>query len=695
MSSKTQLGATRNIGFIAHIDAGKTTVTERVLFCAGRIYRIGGVDEGTTAMDWMAQEKERGITITAASTTCDWKGYSINIIDTPGHVDFTAEVERSLRILDGGVVIFDAVAGVQPQSETVWRQADRYHVPRICFVNKMDRVGADFQRTIDSITHRLQARPVAIQIPVGSEDSFRGVIDLVEEKSLVYPDDTPRMPLEGPVPEELIEEFRNYRDLMVERIAETDDKLIVKYLEGKEITTQEIKSALRKATIDYRLVPVVCGSALRNRGVQPLLDAVGDYLPSPLDVLPVKGRDYRTNQEITRPPSEDAPFAALAFKAVADPFIGRLVYFRVYSGNIKTGAMVFNSTTGKRERLGRIVQMHAQHREDMDEVSVGEIAAAVGVRHTSTGDTLCDPKEPIILETITFPEPVMSVAIESKTRVAQDKLMETLSKFSEEDPTLKAAYDEELGQTIMSGMGELHLEVIIDRMKREYSVEANLGKPRVAYREAVTAHAKAEGRLIRQTGGHGQYGHVWLEIEPLERGQGFVFEDRVKGGAVPKEFISAVEKGAKDAIGAGPLGGYPVVDLKITLVDGSYHEVDSSEMAFRIAGSMAAKVAMQRAHPVLLEPVMRLEVVTPGEFLGEVLGDLGRRRANIRSIEGQGNIQVVRARIPLGESFGYANTLRSLTQGRASYTLEFDRYEEAPNSVDPDRLLRQKDRHKG
>ena len=681
MLTNSRLGDTRNIGFIAHIDAGKTTVTERVLFFAGRIYKIGAVDEGTTSMDWMAQEKERGITITAASTTCQWKGYSVNVIDTPGHVDFTAEVERSLRILDGGVVIFDAVAGVEPQSETVWRQADRYHVPRICFINKMDRVGASFHRTIDSISHRLGARPVAVQIPVGTEDSFRGVIDLIEEKSVVYLDDSPEVPLEGPVPEELIEEFRNYRELMVERIAETDDKLINKYLEGQEITKEEIKGALRKATIDYRLVPVLCGAALRNRGIQLLLDAVTDYLPSPLDIPLAEGKDYKNGEQATRPPDENAPFSALVFKVVADPFIGRLVYFRVYSGSVKTGASVFNSTTGQRERLGRIVRMHAQHREDLEEVGVGDIVAAVGIKNTSTGDTICDEAAPIVLETISFPEPVMSVAIESKTRADQDRLVEGLVKLSQEDPTLTIKFDEELGQTIMSGMGELHLEIIVDRMKREYRVEGNVGKPRVAYREAITAHARAEGRLVRQTGGHGQYGHVWLEIEPAERGGGYQFDSKIKAGAIPREFIPAVEKGVQEALSVGPLAGFPVVDLKVTLVDGSYHDVDSSEMAFRIAGSIGAKEAIRKARPVLLEPVMQLQIVTPGEFLGEVLGDLGGRRANIRNIEGQGSTQVVRAQIPLGESFGYAGVLRSLTQGRASYSIEFDSYQQAPSSV--------------
>ena len=681
MPRNSALKNTRNIGFIAHIDAGKTTVTERVLFFAGRIYKMGGVDEGTTVTDWMAQEQERGITITSAATYCTWGQHTINVIDTPGHIDFTAEVERSLRILDGGVVVFDAVAGVQPQSETVWRQADRYKVPRICFVNKMDRVGADFQRTIDSIARRLNTQPVAVQIPVGGEGSFRGVVDLVEEKAFIYPDETTGLPMEGPVPEELIEEFRNYRSLMIEKIAETDDQLIVKYLEESEITKEEIKSALRKATIEYRLVPVLCGSALRSRGIQPLLDAIGDYLPSPLDVPPIRGKDYRTGEDVSRVTSVDAPFAALAFKTVADPFIGRLVYFRVYSGTVKTGAMIFNAIRGKRERLGRIVRMHAQHREEIDEIQAGGIAAAVGLKETQTSDTICDESEPIVLETIVFPEPVMSMAIESKTRSDQDRMMDALSKLADEDPTLHISYDDETGQTIMSGMGELHLEIITDRMRREYRVEANVGTPRVSYRETITAPVKSEGRFVRQTGGHGQYGHVWVEVEPLERGAGVQFEDRIKGGAIPQEFISSVEVGVREAMNTGPISGYPVVDVKVSLVDGSYHDVDSSKLSFQIAGSMAAKEAVRRAHPILLGPIMRLEVVTPGEFLGDVLGGLGRRRAHIRSIEGQGDIQAVRAHIPLGESFGYAGALRSLTQGRASYTLEFYRYEETSESV--------------
>ena len=680
MSNNNSLQNTRNIGFIAHIDAGKTTVTERVLYTAGRIYKIGGVDEGTAVMDWMAQERERGITITSAATTCDWKQYHINIIDTPGHVDFTAEVERSLRILDGGVVVFDAVAGVQPQSETVWRQADKYNVPRICFINKMDRVGADFFRAIDSIRHRLNANPIAIQLPIGSEDGFRGVVDLVDQRAFIYEEEGPVVPKEGPVPEEMIEEFRNYRNELIEKVAETDDDLMSKYLEDQEITQQEIKRALRKATIAYRLVPVVCGTALKHRGVQPLLDAIGDYLPSPIDVPSAQGKDYRTGETVTRDPSDES-FSALVFKTVADPYIGRLVYFRVYSGIAKTGSMVFNSTKRHRERLGRLVQMHAQRREDVEEVGAGQIGAAVGLKDTTTGDTICDEMSPVVLETITFPEPVVSISIEPRSRVDQDKLSDALVTMADEDPTFKVNYNDETGQTVISGMGELHLEIVVERMRREHQVEANVGQPRVAYRETITSPSRAEGRYVRQTGGHGQFGHVWMEIEPLERGSGVQFESKVRGGAIPLEFIPAVESGAREALQGGPLSGYPVVDVKLTLTDGSYHDVDSSKMSFLIAGSMAAKTLVSRGHPVLLEPVMSLEVVTPGEYLGEVLGDLGRRRGEIRNIEGQGDIQAVRASLPLGESFGYANTLRSLTQGRASHVLEFDSYQPVPEHI--------------
>ncbi len=674
---------TRNIGFIAHIDAGKTTVTERVLYFAGRIYKIGGVDEGTTAMDWMAQERERGITITSAATTCEWKQYAVNIIDTPGHVDFTAEVERSLRILDGGVVVFDAVAGVQPQSETVWRQADKYNVPRICFINKMDRLGASFSRAMDSIAHRLNANPVAIQIPIGEEDDFRGVIDLVDEKAIFYDEEGPVDPREGPVPEEMIEEFRNYRAVLVEKVAETDDDLIIKYLEDHEISKEEIKRALRKATLEYKIVPALCGTALRHRGIQPLLDAVGDYLPSPLDVPPTEGHSYRTEEPTSRHPADpDSGFAALAFKTVADPYIGRLVYFRVYSGSAKSGSMVFNATKGRRERLGRLVQMHANRREEIDEVRAGQIVAAVGLKETTTGDTICGRQDDaVVLETITFPDPVVSVAIEPKSRSDQDKLSDSLVSMSDEDPTFKVNYDNETGQTVISGMGELHLDIIVDRIRREFSVEANVGRPKVSYRETVSSAARAEGRFVRQTGGHGQYGHVWMEIEPLERGSGIHFENMIRGGAIPQEFISSVEQGAREALKTGPLSGFPVVDARMRLIDGSYHEVDSSKMSFQIAGSMAAKSLLTRGKPIMLEPVMKLEVVTPGEFLGDVLGDLGRRRGQITNIEGEGDIQSARAIIPLAESFGYANALRSLTQGRASYTMEFDNYVEVPREL--------------
>ena len=675
------LEKTRNIGFIAHIDAGKTTVTERVLYFTGRIRKIGGVDDGTTAMDWMAQERERGITITSAATTAQWGDYTINIIDTPGHVDFTAEVERSLRILDGGVVVFDAVAGVQPQSETVWRQADKYNVPRICFVNKMDRVGADFYRTIDSISHRLQANPIAVQIPIGQEDEFLGVIDLIEGKSWTWAGEGVETPKEGPVPEEFIEEYRNYRGQMIEKIAETDDELLSKYIEEEEISNQEIKDALRKATIGYSIVPVFCGTALRTKGIQPLIDAIGDYLPSPLDVPPVIGKPPTSDEEITRAPNPTEPFSALAFKTVSDPYIGRLVYFRVYSGTAAAGSSVYNSSNRRRERLGRIVQMHAQHREEMSEVHAGQIAAAVGLKFTATGDTICTQDNPIVLETISFPEPVISVAIEPRLRADQDKLSDALVKLSDEDPTFKVNYDNETGQTIMSGMGELHLEILVDRMKREFNVEGSVGQPRVAYRETIRKSAGGVGRFVRQTGGHGQFGHVVVEMEPGEPGTGIVIEDNVRGGAIPREFIPSAESGIREALNTGPLSGFPIIDVKVSMVDGSSHEVDSSQIAFQIAGSMAAKDAVSKARPVLLEPIMSLEVVTPGEFLGEVLGDLGRRRARIRNIEGQGEIQVVKAAIPLGEAFGYANAVRSLTQGRASYAMEFDNYEPAPEGV--------------
>jgi elongation factor G len=680
-SASDVLQRTRNIGFIAHIDAGKTTVTERVLYFAGRIHKIGGVDEGTTTMDWMEQERERGITITSAATTAEWKGYFINVIDTPGHVDFTAEVERSLRVLDGGVVVLDAVAGVQPQSETVWRQADRYNVPRICFVNKMDKVGADLQRAMDSLVRRLGANPVAIQLPVGAESDYLGVVDIIERKAYIYPAEGEQIPVEEPVPADMVEAVEEYRARLIEKTAEVDDDLMLKFLEDEEITVQELKKALRRATIANKIVPVVCGTALKTKAVQPLLDAVIDYLPSPLDVPPIEGRDVKTGETVIRKPDPEEPFSALAFKAVTDEFIGRLVYFRVYSGKINSGSMVFNSTTGKRERLGRVVKMHANHKEDVDFVSAGDIAAAVGLKATTTGDTLSAEVSPVLLEAITFPEPVVSVAIEPKTKADQEKLSDALVKLSDEDPTLHVAFDSEVGQTILSGMGELHLDIIVDRMRREFRVEGTVGQPRVAYREAIRIEANGEGRFVRQSGGHGQYGHAKITIEPLPSGEGFVFEDKVKGGNIPRQFISAVKQGVKEALGSGPVAGYPVIDVKATLRDGSSHDVDSSEMAFKVAGSMAMKDALARAKPYLLEPVMSLEVTAPSEYLGEVVGDLGRRRAQIKNIEATDDTQVVVATIPLAESFGYANTLRSLTQGRAAFSMEFDKFEQAPQAV--------------
>ena len=671
----------RNIGFIAHIDAGKTTVTERVLFFAGVIHKVGEVHDGAATMDWMEQERERGITITSAATTCTWKDFTINIIDTPGHVDFTAEVERSLRVLDGGVVVFDAVAGVEPQSETVWRQANKYKVPRICFVNKMDRIGAGFQKTIDSMVKRLKASPVAVQLPIGAESDFSGVIDLIEEKAIIYDSQDGLSFEEAAIPDEMLIEVDSYRKLMVEKIAETDDVLLEKFLEDKPISNEELKAALRRATIAYELVPVFCGSALQNRGVQPLLDAIGDYLPSPLDVPAIEGTVYRSEDSVTRKPENSEPFSALAFKTLSDPFVGRLVYLRVYSGTAVTGGMVLNSTTGNRERLGRILRMHADHREDIEKVLPGQIIAVVGLKETSTGDTICDRDNPVVLESITFPEPVVSVAIEPKSRADQDKLVDALNKLSDEDPTFKIAYDDETGQTVMSGMGELHLEILVDRMKREFKVEGNVGKPKVAFREAITRTSKAEAKFIRQTGGHGQYGHVWIEVEPLERGSGYVFENVIKGGAIPQEYIPSVSQGAKEALSSGLIGGYPVVDVKVILLDGSYHDVDSSKVAFQIAGSMAMKTALGKAKSILLEPIMSLQVITPEESMGDVIGDLGKRRANIKNIEAETGTQYINASLPLGESFGYANTLRSLTQGRASYNMEFDQYEQAPSHL--------------
>ncbi|MQG39539.1 MAG: elongation factor G [SAR202 cluster bacterium] len=670
----------RNIGFIAHIDAGKTTVSERVLYYAGRIHKVGEVHEGTATMDWMAQERERGITITSASTTCSWNDHTINVIDTPGHVDFTAEVERSLRILDGGVVIFDAVAGVEPQSETVWRQADKYNVPRLCFVNKMDRVGAGFTKTIESIKERLGGNPVPIQLPIGAEDQFTGYIDLVTAQAFEYKDELGNSIEPCETPDDLKENVDQNRNLLIEQVAEFDDVLLEKYIEGDSISELEIMSALRKATIDAKIVPVLCGSALKNKGVQPLLNAIVEYLPSPMDIDATQGIDAKTQEEV-RVTYEDNNFSALVFKAVADPFIGRLVYFRVYSGELKTGDSIYNSTTGKKERVGRIVRMHAQTREDLNSVKSGDIAALVGAKNATTGDTLSSPDSPIILENINFPDPVMSISIEPKTKIDQEKLTDALIKLADEDPTLKIKFDSEVNQTLISGMGELHLEIIVDRMKREYKVEANIGKPKVAYRETITRKIEDEGKFIRQSGGHGQYGHVVLQAEPLPKGSGVEFDDLITGGAIPREFIPAVEKGIHDALSSGPISGYPVVDIKFSLIDGSYHDVDSSEMAFRIAGSMATKSILEKAKPNLLEPIMNLEITTPSQFLGDVIGDLGKRRANISNIGGTEEIQTVKAKIPLGETFGYAGSIRSLTQGRAGYSMEFDSYEKTTNDA--------------
>ena len=677
----------RNIGFIAHIDAGKTTVTERVLFFAGRTHRLGNVDDGNTVMDWMPQERERGITITAAATAAEWKGYQVNIIDTPGHVDFTAEVERSLRVLDGGVVIFDAVAGVQPQSETVWRQANKYQVPRICFVNKMDRPGADFGRTIDMITHRLAARPVPVQLPIGAENTFRGMVDLVRQKALLYGDEV-GAPREAPIPDDLLEEAARYRDVLLERVAETDDHLLEKYLEGDEITEEEIVAGLRKATLSNNLVPVLCGTALRNRGIHPLLDAVIDYLPSPLDIPSVEGADPRTGEPVLRAADPSESLAALAFKVAADPYIGRLVFVRVYSGRLKSGSYVYNASKEKDERIARLVLMHANHREDVEYLDAGQIGAVVGLKSTFTGETICDGKAPVVLEPPSFPDPVISVSVEPRTQADQERLEESLRKLADEDPTFVVRYDQESGQTIISGMGELHLDVLVDRLRREFNVQAQVGRPRVSYREAIRQAVRVEGRFVRQTGGHGQYGHVWLEIEPLERGGGFVFEDKIVGGVVPREYVNPVRAGVQEALDSGAVAGYPVVDIKVSLVDGSFHPVDSSEIAFKIAGSMAVKEGLRKAKSVLMEPYIETEVVTPGEFLGDVLGDLSGKRARVQNIEGVGDVQTIRALVPLAEMFGYATAVRSLTQGRASHSMEFHHYEEVPDSVAQQMLVR-------
>jgi len=684
MARQGSLKDTRNIGIMAHIDAGKTTTTERILFYTGVNYKIGEVHDGTATMDWMVQEQERGITITSAATTCFWKQHRINIIDTPGHVDFTAEVERSLRVLDGAVAVFDSVAGVEPQSETVWRQADHYRVPRIAFVNKMDRVGADFDRTVSMMRSRLAANPVVIQLPWGREETFRGVIDLLDMKGIFYKDETLGADYERvDIPEEHLDEAHRRREEMVEAIAETDDQLLEKYLSGEEITVDELRASLRRATIANRLQPVICGSAFKNKGVQPLLDAVVDYLPSPLDIPPIQGTDLAGDKPVTRHSDDSEPFSGLVFKIMTDPFVGQLAFFRVYSGRVESGTSVLNAKRGANERIGRLLKMHANKREEISEVWAGDIAAAVGLKNVTTGDTVCDPKAPVVLEAMSFPEPVISVSIEPKTKSDQEKLGVALGKLMQEDPTFRVHTDPDTGQTLISGMGELHLEIITDRLVREFNVGCNVGKPQVAYREAITQEAEGEGRYIRQTGGHGQYGHAKIKVRPLpeDAEKDFVFNNKIVGGVIPREFIKPIEQGIKEAMETGPLAGYPMTGVEVDLFYGSYHEVDSSEIAFKIAGSMAFQDACKRARPVLMEPIMAVEVVTPEEYMGEVIGDITSRRGRIQQMERRGNAQVIACRVPLAEMFGYATDLRSLSQGRANYTMQFASYEHAPKNV--------------
>jgi elongation factor G len=697
MARSAPLEKTRNIGIMAHIDAGKTTTTERILFYTGITYKIGEVHEGTAVMDWMEQEQERGITITSAATTCFWRDCRINIIDTPGHVDFTAEVERSLRVLDGACAVFDAVSGVEPQTETVWRQADKYRVPRMCFVNKMDRIGADFKRTLGQIETKLGANPVAIQLPIGSEDKFVGVVDLLKMKAITYKDETMGADyIVSEIPAEMMAEAQKYREKLIEKVSEHDDKLLEKYLGGQEITEDEIKAALRHRVMHSvreepaPFVVVICGSAFKNKGVQPLLDAVVDYLPSPLDVPPITGLDPNAKEEtlIERPASDDAPFAALAFKLMTDPFVGQLTFIRVYSGVLKGGSSIYNSTKQRTERVGRLLKMHANKREPIEEVYAGDIAALVGIKQVSTGDTLCDEKKPIVLESMDFPEPVISLAIEPKTKGDQEKLGVGLAKLMGEDPTFRVKTDQQTGQVIIAGMGELHLEIIVDRLKREFNVEASVGKPQVAYKETLTRPADGEMKYAKQTGGRGQYGHVKIHLYPGEPGTGYVFENEIVGAAIPKEFIKPVDEGIKEALTRGVLAGYPIDDVRIELYDGSYHDVDSSEMAFKIAGSMAFQDAAKKAKPVLLEPIMRVEVVVPKEYMGDVMGDLASRRGRIQSQEDRGGTQIINARVPLSEMFGYATDLRSRTQGRATYSMHFDRYEQAPQNVSEEVVAR-------
>ena len=681
MAREFSLEKTRNIGIMAHIDAGKTTTTERILFYTGITHKIGEVHDGAATMDWMAQEQERGITITSAATTCHWKNHRINIIDTPGHVDFTVEVERSLRVLDGAVAVLTARGGVEPQTETVWRQAEKYNVPRMAYVNKMDITGADFFNVMKMMQERLQANPVAIQLPIGSEDTFSGIVDLIKMEAIIYEDDLGKVADEVAIPDDMKDLADEYRDKLLEAVAEEDDDLMEKYLGGEEISEDEIRKAIRKATIACKMTPVTCGSSYRNRGVQPMLDAIVDFMPAPIDIPAIKGINPDTGEEDHRDSTDDGPFAALAFKIMADPYVGKLAFFRVYSGTLSSGSYVFNSTKGKKERIGRILQMHANHRAELDTVYSGDIAAAVGLKDTTTGDTLCDESKPIILESMEFPDPVISVAVEPKTKNDQEKMGIALQKLAEEDPTFRVRTDQETGQTIISGMGELHLEIIVDRMLREFKVDCNVGNPQVAYRETIRKSAKAEGKFVRQSGGHGQYGHCWLELTPQEPGEGFTFENKIVGGVIPKEFINPIENGVREAMDNGVIAGYPMVDVKVTVYDGSYHEVDSSEMAFKIAGSMAFRNGAEKANPVLLEPYVKVEVIVPEEYMGDVMGDINSRRGRIEGMEARNGAQVINAFVPLSEMFGYSTDLRSKTQGRGNYSMEVSYYDEVPKNI--------------
>ncbi|WP_096155980.1 MULTISPECIES: elongation factor G [Bacillus] len=690
MAREFSLNNTRNIGIMAHIDAGKTTTTERVLFYTGRIHKIGETHEGASQMDWMEQEQERGITITSAATTAQWKGHRVNIIDTPGHVDFTVEVERSLRVLDGAVAVLDAQSGVEPQTETVWRQATTYGVPRVVFVNKMDKIGADFLYSVGTIHDRLQANAHPIQLPIGAEDQFEGIIDLVENVAYFYEDDLGTRSDAVEIPDEYKEQAEEYRNSLIEAVAELDEELMMKYLEGEELTKEEIKAAIRKGTCNVEFYPVICGSAFKNKGVQLMLDAVIDYLPAPTDVPSIKGIVPDTEEEIIRESSDEAPFAALAFKVMTDPYVGKLTFFRVYSGTLNSGSYVINSSKGKRERVGRILQMHANSREEIPVVYAGDIAAAVGLKDTTTGDTLCDDKNQVILESMEFPEPVIQLSVEPKSKADQDKMTTALQKLQEEDPTFRAHTDQETGQTIIAGMGELHLDILVDRMKREFKVEANVGAPQVAYRETFRGSARVEGKFARQSGGRGQFGHVWIEFEPNEEGKGFEFENKIVGGVVPREYVPAVQAGLEDSMANGVLAGYPLIDVKAALVDGSYHDVDSSEMAFKVAASLALKNAVSKCNPVILEPVMKVEVVTPEEYMGDIMGGITSRRGRVEGMEARGNAQVVRSMVPLSEMFGYATALRSNTQGRGVFTMHFDHYEEVPKSISEEIIKKNK-----